>query len=182
MITQEKLSLIVPTCSDKLLTLYTPFIDAAMKEFEINTYLRSCAFIAQIAHETGAFHYLREIWGPSAQQLKYENSIRLANQLGNSQKGDGFKFRGRGAIMITGRANYEHFGKQLGVDLIVHPELAESQVFAFRIAGLFWKEKGLNKMADNKEFEQITRRINGGLNGYPERLKYYEKAKEVLLV
>jgi putative chitinase len=67
----------------------------------------------------------------------------------------------------------------LGVDLIVHPELAESQVFAFRIAGLFWQEKGFNEMADRKEFEQITRRVNGGLNGQAERLSYYDKGKVV---
>jgi len=180
--TPEQLKQIVPTCSDKLIDLYSPFIDSCMKEFEINTPLRQAAFIAQIAHETGAFKYLREIWGPTPQQLKYENSVRLANQLGNTQKGDGFKFIGRGAIMITGRANYERYGKLLGVDLITHPELAESQVFAFRIAGLFWKTKGLNEMADRKEFEQITRRVNGGLNGQAERLSYYEKAKKVLNV
>lgn len=169
-----------PIEHEKRLNLYSPFIDSAITEFHINTPLRKAAFIAQIAHETGAFHYLREIWGPTAQQLKYDTSIRLMNQLGNKEKGDGFKFRGRGAIMITGRANYEHFGKLLGFDLITHPEIAESQVLAFRIAGLFWQEKGLNEMADRKEFEQITRRVNGGLNGQAERLSYYEKAKEVL--
>jgi putative chitinase len=173
----EQLKKIVPTASDKLIALYSPFIDSAMKEFDINTPLRQSAFIAQIAHETGGFKWLRELWGPTSQQLKYDPPSKLSKILGNTYKGDGFKYRGRGAIQLTGRANYERFGKLLGVDLVKNPELAESQVFAFRIAGLFWKEKGLNEMADKKEFEQITRRINGGINGINERLAYYDVAK-----
>ena len=187
----ETLKKIVPTCPYKLITLYAPFIDAAMKEFDINTPLRQAAFIAQVAHETMGLNKLNELWGPTPQQLKYDTSIRLMNQLGNKQLGDGFKYRGRGGLHITGLGNYTKYGKALGVDLVNHPELAESQVFAFRIAGLFWKDHGLNELADKlvndpeyKNFEQITSKINGSYTAptshYPERLAYLKKAKEVL--
>jgi putative chitinase len=182
MITKPILRAICSSCPDDKIDLYLPFINAAMTEFHIDNYARQTAFIAQIAHETGEFKWMREIWGPTAQQKKYEpfSGSKLAEQLGNIEPGDGEKFKGRGAIQLTGRSNYAKFGKILGVDFIIHPQLAESHVFAFRIAGAFWETHGLNELADAGEFGAITRRINGGLNGQPQRLAYWEKAKELM--
>jgi len=182
MITKTILKAICPTCPDDKLDLYLPFINTAMKEFHIDNFARQTAFIAQIAHETGEFKYMREIWGPTKQQEKYEpgSGSHLAEQLGNIEPGDGKKYKGRGAIQLTGRSNYAKYGKILGVDFIIHPELAESQVFAFRVAGAFWETNGLNELADKGEFGAITRRINGGLNGQPQRLMYWKKAKELM--
>lgn len=159
---------------------YLSGLNAALEEFEINTVHRAAAFIAQVAHETGGFRWFTELWGPTTQQLKYEPPSKLADQLGNTEKGDGMKFKGRGAIQLTGRANYKRFGEKLGIDLISHPELAATEEHAFRIAGLYWDTHGLNALADAGKFEAITRAINGGVNGLVDRRKYYDRGLEIL--
>ena len=90
------------------------------------------------------------------------------------------KFKGRGLIQITGRNNYHECGKALGVDLITNPELLETNDLACRSAAWFWASRGLNDLADRGDFERITKRINGGLNGYQERLAYHARAKMAL--
>ncbi len=155
---------------------FLPFLEDAMHEFEINTAKRQAAFLAQIGHESGGLHWLVELWGPSATQARYETRY----DLGNVAPGDGFKYRGRGLIQLTGRANYAECGKELGADLLENPELLGEPALAARSAAWFWKKHGCNELADLGAFEQITRRINGGLNGYAERLGLWEKAKEVV--
>ena len=154
---------------------FAPLLMAAMDEYEINTDERRAAFLAQIGHESGGLHWLVELWGPTASQRRYEGRY----DLGNIAPGDGYKFRGRGLIQVTGRANYTAASKALGVDLVAAPERLGEPELACRSAAWFWKSHGLNELADAGEFEKITRRINGGLNGYPERLGLYEAAKEV---
>lgn len=154
---------------------FLPFLEDAMHEFDIDTPDRQAAFLAQVGHESGGLHWLVEIWGPTDTQRRYEARY----ELGNIAPGDGFKFRGRGLIQLTGRDNYKAAGEALGVDLIAQPELLGEPALACRSAGWFWKTHGLNELADAGDFERITRRINGGLNGYPERLALYERAKEV---
>jgi putative chitinase len=160
--------------------LYLPFINKVMEIYEIDTPLRASAFLAQIAHESAELRFMEEIWGPTAQQKKYEPPSDLAKSLGNTQSGDGFRYRGRGPIQITGRANYKKYGDLLGVDLVGNPDLAATPQFAFSTAGLFWKLNRLNELADVQDFTTITKRINGGLTGLQERQKYYEVAKDVL--
>jgi putative chitinase len=157
-------------------TTFLPFLEDAMHEFEINTPARRAAFLAQVGHESGGLHWLVEIWGPSDSQRRYEGRY----DLGNIAPGDGFKFRGRGLIQLTGRANYTAAGKALGVDLVAQPESLGEPGLACRSAGWFWKSRGLNELADAGLFEKITRKIKGGLNGYPERLGLYEAAKAAL--
>jgi len=176
MLTPNTLMKIAPSITSGLSVLYCPFINSAMDEFEINTRLRQAAFIAQIAHETGGLRYMREIWGPTEAQLSYEGR----QSLGNIRTGDGKRYRGRGAIQLTGRTNYQKYGDLLGLDLINDPELACTKEVAFRIAGCFWKTHGLNELADTELFKSITKRINGGINGYNDRLAYYNRAREVL--
>jgi putative chitinase len=154
-----------------------PFIDSALTEFEISTSRRKAMFLSQIGHESGHLKYLKEIWGPTPAQLRYEGR----KDLGNTQTGDGSKYRGRGLIQVTGRSNYEQVGKALGLPLIDHPELLETPENAARSAAWFWKSRGLNALADAGDFELITRRINGGLNGYAERISLYEKAVGVFV-
>ena len=148
----------------------------AMEEFEINTLQRQAFFIAQIGHESGRGRYLKEIWGPTPTQLRYENRA----DLGNTQYGDGKRFMGRGFIQTTGRNNYERTGEALGLDLINHPELLEQVENAARSAAWYWKARDLNSLADLGQFERATRRINGGLNGLAERTTLWEIAQEVL--
>src|SRR5262249_59072227 len=111
---------------------------------------------------------MEEIGGPTAQQKKYEPPSDVATRLGNTQPGDGFRYRGRGPIQITGRANYEKYGDLLGVDLVGNPDLAATPQFAFSTAGLFWKLNGLNELADVQDFTPITQRVNGGLHRFAD--------------
>jgi putative chitinase len=180
MLSDNDLQQIMPRLPQAKRQLYLPFINRVMEIYEIDTPLRASAFLAQIAHESAELKYMEEIWGPTAQQKKYEPPGELATRLGNTQQGDGFRYRGRGPIQITGRANYEKYGDLLGVDLVGNPDLAATPQFAFATAGLFWKLNGLNELADVQDFTAITKRINGGLNGLPERQKYYDIAKNVL--
>ena len=159
-------------------TEFAPLLDAAMEEFEINTPARQAAFLAQIGHESGGLHWLVELLGPSSAQRRYEGRY----DLGNIAPGDGFKFRGRGLIQLTGRANYQKAGVGLGADFIGNPELLGEPEMACRSAAWFWQSHGLNELADAGQFEKVTKIINGGLNGYPERLGIYAAAKEALEV
>lgn len=151
-------------------------IESAMAEFGIDTPERQAAFLAQVGHESGGLHYTVEIWGPTAQQSRYEGRA----DLGNTEPGDGFKFRGRGLLQTTGRANYQRVGDALGVDLVQEPDHLSEPDFAARSAGFFWQSHNLNDLADSGDFERLTKRINGGLNGYAERCALHEAACTVL--
>ena len=117
-----------------------------------------------------------ELWGPTPAQARYEGRA----DLGNVEPGDGFRFRGRGLIQTTGRANYQATGNALGVDLVSEPGRLREPELAARSAAWFWREHGLNELADAGDFMRITRRINGGTNGYEQRLALFEVSKEVL--
>lgn len=170
---------------DPRVRVYTTQLNTQCPRFGINTLVRLAAFVAQIGHESGSLAHVRELWGPTDQQRKYEPPSDVAASLGNDTPGDGFRFRGRGLIQITGRSNYEQVGAGLGVDLIRQPELLEQPEFAVSSACWWWQSRGLNQIADiNSEdsYRRITLRINGGLNGFPDRLERWERAKKVLQI
>lgn len=144
----------------------------AMREGKIDNKLRVSAFIAQVAHESGAFRYMEEIASGEA----YEGR----KNLGNTQPGDGKKFKGRGYIQLTGRTNYTKAAKDLSLPLIEKPELAATYDNAPRIAVWFWNSRKLNDLADRKEFDKITKLINGGFNGKADRDAIYENCLKVL--
>jgi len=175
-ITAQQLLQILPSAG-KRAGVFVPVLNTAMQRYQIVGTKRVAAFIAQIGHESGQLVYVREIWGPTSAQKGYEGRA----DLGNTVAGDGFKYRGRGLIQITGRANYAACGEALGLDLISQPELLEQPQYACLSAAWFWATKGLNTLADADKFETITRRINGGLNGQAERLKLWSKATAVLV-
>lgn len=156
-------------------TTWWPHVVAAMVEFGINTPARTSMFLAQIGHESGGLVYTTELWGPTPAQRGYEGRT----DLGNTQPGDGLKYRGRGLIQITGRINYAHAGQAFSLDLLQNPNLLSAPALAARSAAWYWKEHGLNELADAGDFEHITRRINGGLNGYKERMALLDAAKGV---
>jgi len=180
MLTEALLRQIMPNLSAPKVTAFLPHLNRAMTEYGITTLPRAAAFIAQLAHESGEFRWMEEIWGPTAAQRRYEPLTDLSTRLGNIQPGDGKRFKGRGPIQLTGRANYKRFGELLGVDLISAPEQAATPTVGFRTAALYWVNRGLNELADAGNFREITRRINGGYNGLPDRQKYFERAKTVL--
>ena len=148
------------------------------QEFEINTPLRWAHYLAQIAHESAELRYSEEIASGRA-----FDTGKLAIKLGNTPEadGDGQKYKGRGLIQVTGRANYEAYKKYCGFDVVKQPELLAKPVGAIRSSMWFWKSKGLNELADRDEFVAITRRINGGTNGIEDRRKYLARAKKVLM-
>ena len=173
MITVDDLRRICPTANQKRMEIFVGPLNTTMKEFDIAENVeRESAFLAQVAHESGGFYYVREIASGEA----YEGR----KDLGNAEPGDGIRFKGRGLIQITGRANYRECGAALGVDLIASPELLESPALAARSAGWFWKDRGLNELADYGNFTLITKRINGGTTGLSDRLAYLKRAQEVL--
>ena len=183
MFTIEQLRRIMPALSPARANTLLPFLQTAVDEFAIAAPARSAAFLAQLAHESGQFRFMEEIWGPTAAQQRYEPQSTLATRLGNCEAGDGRRFKGRGPIQVTGRANYQRFGDLLGIDLVADPMRAADPAVAFRIAALFWSRNGLNELADQgtpDAFRQITRRINGGYNGLTDRQQFFARACEVL--
>lgn len=172
MISFDQLVRIMPYAKQRADRFIDP-LNAAMKEFDISENgLREAAFLAQIAHESGELRYVEEIASGSA----YEGR----DDLGNLYTGDGVRYKGRGLIQITGRHNYEECGRYLGVDLVEEPERLEEPELACRSAAWFWQSHGLNELADKQDFLRITKRINGGTNGWHERQKYYQRALEVI--
>ena len=176
MITLENLRKICPQASVMRMATFVEPLNLAMAEFGISENVdREAAFVAQLAHESGGFHYVRELASGEA----YEGR----KDLGNAEPGDGVRYKGRGLIQITGRANYGACSTALfgyPSKLLTEPELLEQPDLACRSAAWFWSRHGLNELADLGDFAGITRRINGGTNGYPDRLAYFDRAKGVL--
>ena len=175
-ITRAQLRAVCADAPDKTIDRYLPVLSDACGEFYIDKPARVAAFLAQIAHESGQLRWVREIWGPTAAQLRYEGR----RDLGNVEPGDGRRFLGRGLIQITGRSNYVACSRALYGDprvLLGQPELLESPDGAARSAAWFWQIKGLNALADAGQFELITRRINGGTNGLAERIVFWRRAQ-----
>lgn len=139
--------------------------------------------LAQVMHESGGLVYDREIWGPTAAQKRYEGR----KDLGNVQPGDGSKYRGYGPIQVTGRYNVTEFFNwcvEQGLnppDFITFPSLIADSPWAGWSVVWYWETRNLNRYADSNDIEMITRRVNGGLNGYADRLDYYDRAALVLL-
>ncbi|MCO7516407.1 glycoside hydrolase family 19 protein [Pseudomonas guariconensis] len=180
-ITEKQLQQILPNAGHQA-GVFVPGLNAAMGKYGIVTRLRMAAFIAQVGHESGQLRYVREL-GNDKYLSKYDTG-RLAQRLGNTLEadGDGQKYRGRGLIQVTGRANYEACSEALFGDsrLLNTPELLEHPVYAAMSAGWYWHQNGLNSLADKADFLAITKRINGGTNGLEDREALYKRALEVL--
>ncbi|WDZ49958.1 glycoside hydrolase [Acinetobacter vivianii] len=134
--------------------------------------LRLAHFIAQLAHESGNFRYMEEIASGKA----YEGR----KDLGNTEKGDGTRYKGRGPIQLTGRANYRKYGRALGIDFESNPEIVALPSIGMLVACKYWDDNGLNELADKDDINLITRRINGGLNGLDDRKAKLKTMKNML--
>ena len=170
-VTLAQLLAILPNARARAAAFLAP-LNAAMLEFDITTPARAASFLSQVGHESGQLLYVRELASGQAYESRAD--------LGNTQRGDGVRFRGRGLLQVTGRTNYAACGKALGLDLLAKPELLEQTVNACRSAGWFWQTKGLNALADAGDQVKVTRRINGGTNGLAERLALFAVAQRVL--
>lgn len=188
--------------------VFVPALSEAMSRFKIDSTVRAAAFLAQVGHESAGLTRLVENLNYSAAGLAVtwpsrfrspdgrpsalaEQIARKPEQIANAvyggrmgngppESGDGWRYRGRGLIQLTGRANYAEAGKALGVDLVAKPELLESALWACLAAAWFWSSRGLNELADAGRFDDITQRINGGQNGREERHALWERAKVAL--
>ena len=168
-VTVAQLRAIAPHGAVARLERFAPHINATLTEFEINTPLRRAHFLAQLAHESGEFNYVEEIASGAA----YEGRT----DLGNTQPGDGRRFKGRGLIQITGYFNYRACGDALGIDLVQQPHLLSRDDLACRSAGWFWDWQQINRAADADDVEWVTYVINGGYNGFRDRVTKLAAAK-----
>lgn len=147
-------------------------INNAMAKYDINTSLRCAHFLAQVGHESGRLMYVRELASGKA----YEGRI----DLGNTTRGDGVKYKGRGLIQITGKANYQALSDSLGVDFVKVPQFLEIPEHAAMSAAWFWNSRKLNELADQDLLTKITKKVNGGRNGLEDRRIILESAKQEL--
>ncbi len=170
---REKLSVVMPRALlDKIDRYYDPLV-ASMKKYHITTDLRMAHFIAQIGHETASFLWAEELADGSA----YEGR----RDLGNTDPGDGKRFKGRGLIQLTGRANYREYKKVAGFDCVAEPgRVASDASVAVDVACWYWDKHKLNDLADRDDVKAITKAINGGFNGLDDRVQYLFRAKAVL--
>ena len=198
-ITEQQLLQILPKARP-VAGFFVPALNAAMARFKINSQVRMAAFIAQIGHESGQLTRMVENLNYSAERLqavwpnRFDAALaakverkpeQIANivyggRMGNTLPGDGWKYRGRGLIQLTGAKNYRAAGVALGQDLVNHPELVEQPDTAALVAGWFWQSNGLNELADSGQFAKITRTINGGLTGQAERVALRDLAAKVM--
>lgn len=195
-------------CDFKHAQTWEEALNKAMSQFSITTPLRQCAFLANVSHESGRLVYVKELWGPTVDQKGYERDFkaawpptgsdkinRKAYGLGNSNAGDGLRFRGRGPIQVTGRANYararDNLAKVLGLvnvpNFEIVPEKMELPSWGAMCAAEFWSRNKLNDYADTDDFQAVCGIINTGsahtptsrIRGWDERLKLYTAAKKV---
>jgi len=170
---KAKLSVVMPRALQWSIERYYDPLVKGMKKYGITKPLRMAHFLAQIGHETASFRYAEEIADGSA----YEGRT----DLGNTQLGDGTRFKGRGLIQLTGRANYTEYSKDSGVDYVANPRKVATDPFvAVDVACWFWNKRRLNTLADQDDVKAVTRRINGGYNGLDDRIAYLVRAKAVL--
>lgn len=199
----QQLHEMLDTNDTALIDKYLDAVNACFARYQINSPLRVCHFLAQVAHESGNFKQVVENLNYGAPALKvyfgkyFDDDAHIeqyarqpekiagrvyANRMGNGDEtsGEGWQYRGRGLIQLTGKENYQNYSNACNVDLVSNPDgLAEDPMHCVGAAGWYWDSKGLNQYADEDDVKTITRRINGGLNGLDDRLAKLEKAKAI---
>lgn len=169
--TREQVIRIMPAAKGRV-DSFLVFINRYAPEFGITTSLRMAHYLAQVAHESAELKYTKEL----ASGAEYEGR----KDLGNTSRGDGVKYKGRGLIQLTGKANYKAYKEYCGFDVVAKPELLEQPLGATRSSMWYWQTHGLNALADKDDIKAVTRRINGGYNGLADREKYLARAKKAL--
>lgn len=171
-ISKEQLQSIYREAKPSLIDLYLEPINQTLQRFDLNTPERQRMFLAQIGHESGQLRYTEELSSGKA----YEKRV----DLGNTEIGDGVKYKGRGLIQITGKSNYALCSLALDLPLLENPELLKQLPYCVVSAGWFWNNDNLNSYCDKGDFYGLTRRINGGLNGIEDRVLLYKRACEAI--
>jgi putative chitinase len=200
-VTLEQLCNFFEDTDDFVLEKFVDPINQVIEDFDINTPNRIAMFLAQIGHESGGLTKLHENLNYKAARLvqifpKYFKNVDpndyggkpeaianlvYANRMGNGdeESGDGYRFRGRGAIQLTGRSNYTACGGDLEVDLINNPDWLETPEGAIMSAAWFWDQRDLNDYADKNDVVTVTKKINGGIIGLDERKELFEEALKI---
>lgn len=178
-VTAEVLRAVAPRLSGAAAQKQAQIIEALsgefftiLNEYEINTDLRVAHFLAQIIHESAGLQTTQEFASGAA----YEGRV----DLGNTVRGDGKRYKGRGVLQLTGRANYRRYGQILGLDLENQPHMAAEPLISLRIACVYWKDRNINPLCDADDLVGVTRKVNGGTNGLEDRRRYLVKAKAAL--
>jgi putative chitinase len=179
-------------------------LNETFQRFGISTPAQQASFIGQCGHECGNFKVLEEnlnyraetlmkLWKSRFPTIEIANEYarnpkKIANKvyasrMGNRDEssGDGFRFRGRGCIQLTGHANYFHAGKACGEDFVMNPDLVATPKYAAMTAGWFWNTHKLNQYADARDYVSMTKKINGGTIGLNDRVKHISHALEILI-
>lgn len=202
MITEEQIKDIFPNAKDEIVEALVLSQDMLAEKYGIDTPLRMAHFLGQTALESGGFRLIEENLNYSSDRLKvvfpkyFRNidarsyhrqpekiaNLVYGNRMGNGDEysGDGYRFRGRGLIQLTGRNNYTAFAEDNGITVEEAAEFLTTPAGAIESAGWFWYKNDLNDLADNDDIRAVTKRINGGHHGLPERTKYTNYFKEVL--
>jgi putative chitinase len=202
MITEEQIKHGYPSSDSDVVSALVSSLETLAEKYEINSALRLAHFLAQTAHESGGFRVIEENLNYSADGLskifpKYfrdkdpndyaRQPEKIANvvyssRMGNGDEasGDGYKFRGRGLIQLTGRSNYTSLSGDLGVELDSVVEYLGTPEGAVESAAWFWHKNGLNKLADADDVTAVTKKINGGTIGLEDRQKHTEEFKQIL--
>ena len=189
MVTPELLTLTY-NCTAQRALLWAPLLAKVCEVYELTTRQRVACFLAQVGHESGRLRYTKELWGPTAQQRRYEPGTTLAKRLGNVQEGDGARYMGRGLIQVTGRAGYRAITQALRKrfpalkvpNFEANPAALQLPLWSALSAGEFWALRNLNRYADAYDFVGLTKRINGGTNGLADRQRLYAAALPALLL
>lgn len=142
---------------------------ATLESYDITSRLRIAHFLGQTCEESAGYRTTEEF----ASGKEYEGR----QDLGNTQRGDGPRYKGRGLLQLTGRANYADYGKALAVDLVNNPTLAAQPALSLKIACEYWKRHDINADCDRDDAQAVTRKVNGGLNGLSDRIAFTQKAK-----
>lgn len=172
LLTRDDLLFIMPGAKARV-DIYLGPLNTTMDEFAISdTPQRAAMFLAQIAHESLQLIYTHELASGEA----YEGRA----DLGNTEPGDGVRFKGHGFIQITGRENHTAYAAYKGMSLEDVLEYLHTPDGAANCSGWYWMSRKLSEIADEGDFVKLTRKINGGINGLADRIKYWERAKERL--
>ena len=177
-LTAEQLKQITPGTPLDRCKVFVPHLNKFLPLYGIDTPIEVASFLSQILHESGGLKYLREIWGPTKAQSRYEGRA----DLGNIIKGDGKLFMGRGLIQLTGRTNYARMSKEIFGDdrLVRNPEILATPEYGVLASCIYWKWRGMDSIDDDNSITAETKKVNGGYNGLEDRQKYFDLAKAVL--
>jgi putative chitinase len=200
--TQDKLAHVIPNAKYGVAVWYNELVEL-LPVFEITSVGRVAAFLAQTAHESGGYTAMMENLNYSAESLckvwptrfksvadsqpYNRNPEAIANKVyasrmgnGDEHSGEGYKYRGRGLLQLTGKSNYSAFAEYAGIGVADAPDYIETPRGAVHSACWFWFSNDLNTFADAGDFEGMTKRINGGVIGLADRIHHYNHAVEVL--